>query len=101
MTAAIMQAAGKEIIDRLAHVIEGLQQVKREGDERYTAMLDAFQGLRVQETLEQHTRQFEALFDTFKGAVLCKIWLRALLVTGAAWGVGAAALYGYFWGLPF
>jgi len=99
--AALLQGAGEEIIDRLAQVIEGLQQVKREGDERHGAVMDAFQALQVHDTLEQHTRQFEALYDTFKGAVLCKIWLRALLVTGAAWGIGAAAVYGYFWGLPF
>ena len=86
--AAIMQAAGGEIIDRLAQVLEGLQLIKRESDE-------------VHDALEQHTRHFEALYGTFRGAVLCKIWLRALLLTGAAWGVGAAAVYGYFRGLPF
>jgi hypothetical protein len=87
-TAAIMQAAGGEIIDRLAQVIEGIQQMKRDADG-------------VHDALEQHTRQFEALYGTFRGAVLCKIWLRALLVTSAAWGIGAAAVYGYFRGLPF
>ena len=91
--AALMQAAGGEIIDRLAQVIEGLQQLKQE--------MDAFQALQVQDTLEQHTRQFQALYDTFKGAVIGKIWLRALLITGWAWGVVAAAAYAYFWGLPF
>jgi hypothetical protein len=97
--AAIMQAAGGEIIQRLAEVIEGLQQVKREADTRHGA--DAEQVRQVHDALERHTRHFEALYDTFRGAVLGKIWLRALLVTGAAWGVGAAAVYGYFRGLPF
>jgi hypothetical protein len=97
--AAIMQAAGGEIIDRLAEVLEGLQLVKREAAERHG--MDADQVRQVHDALEQHTRQFEALYGTFRGAVLCKIWLRALLVTGAAWGVVAAAVYGYFWGLPF
>jgi hypothetical protein len=33
--------------------------------------------------------------------VLGKIWLRALIITDAAWGVALAGLYWYFWGLPF
>jgi hypothetical protein len=36
-----------------------------------------------------------------KGTAFWKIWLRALLFTGVAWGVALAALYAYVRGLPF
>jgi hypothetical protein len=97
---AMARAAGEEMLNWLVQITEGLQQLKREGDERHQAMMEAGAALRVQETLERHSRQFEALYDTFKGAVLGRIWVRALVITGAAWGVGLA-LFGYFWGLPF
>jgi hypothetical protein len=87
---AVMHAAGDEVLDRLAQLIEGVQQLKREADEK---------GLKVQEALERHSRAFEALYGTFKGAVLGKIWLRALVITGGGWGLGSAALY--LWGWPF
>jgi hypothetical protein len=92
-TAAIMQAVGEEVLDRLAQVIEGLQILKREGDERHPAVMGMFQALRVQETLEWHTRQFEALFRLLSGTALWKIWLRATLFTGAAWGLGLAGVH--------
>jgi hypothetical protein len=98
---AVMRGAGEEMLDRVAQIIEGLQQLKREGDERHEAMLGMLQAQHMQDTLEHHSRAFEALHGTFKGAVLGKIWFRALVITGTAWGMLGAALYGYFRGWPF
>jgi hypothetical protein len=35
------------------------------------------------------------------GGQLVTIWLRALLITGTAWGVGLAGYFVYRYGLPF
>jgi hypothetical protein len=63
--------------------------------------MDALQAFTLHDTLDRHSRQFKALFDLLRDTVLWKIWLRALLYTGAGWGVVLAALYAYFRGLPF
>src|SRR4029453_888129 len=52
--AAIMQAGGGEIIDRLAQVLEAPQKIKRESEE-------------VHASWKQPPRHFEALYATFKG----------------------------------
>jgi len=101
LRAALMHGAGEEILDRLTQLVEGVQQLKREGDERHAAVMEMVEALGVHETLERHTQAFDALFRTFKGAVLRRIWLRAVLITGTAWGIALAALYVHHWGLPF
>ena len=98
LRAALTHGAGEEILERLAQLVEGVQQLKREGDERHTAVMEAFQALGVHDTLERHTRQFEALYGLLSGAALWKIWLRAALFTGAAWGVLLSGVYA--WGTP-
>jgi LPS O-antigen subunit length determinant protein (WzzB/FepE family) len=93
---AVMQGAWEEMLDRLAQLIEGVQQVKREGDERHEAVMGAVKALRVQEVqeaLERHTLTFETLYKTLRSAMLLKIWCRAALITGAAWGVGIGIAY--------
>lgn len=92
-TAAVMHGAREEILDRLAQVIEGLQHLKHEGDARHDAVLHALKAFEVSDTLERHSRAFETLYNTFKGAVLAKIWRRALRVTGLLWGIGVAGWY--------
>ena len=101
LVSSLMQGAQGEMIDRLAQLIEGVGQLKQGGEARHAAVMDALQALPLHDTLDRHTRQFEALFDLLKGTALWKIWLRALLFTGVTWGVVLAALYGYFRGLPF
>jgi hypothetical protein len=70
-------------------------------DTRHAAVIDALQALPLHDTLDRHSRQFKALFDLLRGTALWKIWLRALLLTGTAWGVALAALYAYVRGWPF
>jgi hypothetical protein len=97
----VMHGAHGEIIERLVQLIEGVQQARQEGETRHAAVMDALQPLPLHDTLDRHSRQFKALFDLLKGTALWKIWVRALLYTGAGWGLVLAALYGYFWGLSF
>jgi hypothetical protein len=101
LVSGLMHGAQGEMIDRLAQLIEGVQQVRQEGETRHAAVMDALQALPLHDTLDRHSRQFKALFDLLKGTALWKIWLRALFYTGAGWGVVLAALYAYFRGLPF
>ena len=98
---SVMQGAQGEMINRLAQLIEAVQQVKREGETRHAAVMEALQAFTLHDTLDRHSRQFQALFDLLRGTALWKIWLRALLLTGVGWGVVLAALYAYFRGLPF
>jgi hypothetical protein len=93
-----MQGAQGEMIDRLVQLIEGVQQARQEGETRHAAIMDALQAFTLHDALDRHSRQFQALFDLLRGTALWKIWLRALLLTGAAWGVVLAALYGYIRG---
>jgi hypothetical protein len=101
LVSSVMQGANGEMIDRLVQLIEGVQQGRQEGEARHATVMEALQALALHDTLDRHSRQFKALFDLLRGAALWKIWLRALLFTGAGWGVVLAALYGYFRGLPF
>jgi AcrR family transcriptional regulator len=98
---SVMQGAQGEMIDRLAQLIEAVQQVGQEGETRHAAVMDALQAFTLHDALDRHSRQFKALFDLLRGTALWKIWLRALFYTGAGWGVVLAALYAYFWGLSF
>ena len=97
---SVMQGAQGEMIDRLAQLIEAVQHLKREGETRHAAVMDALQAFTLHDALDRHSRQFQALFDLLRGTALWKIWLRALLYTGAGWGVGLT-VYGYVWGWPF
>ena len=74
---SVMQGAQGEMIDRLAQLIEGVQQMRQEGETRHAAVMDALQALPLHDTLDRHSRQFKALFDLLRGAALGKIWLRA------------------------
>jgi hypothetical protein len=97
---SVMQGAQGEMIDRLAQLIEAVQQVRREGETRHAAVMDALQAFALHDALDRHSRQFQALFDLLRGTALWKIWLRALMYTGAGWSVGLT-VYGYVWGWPF
>jgi hypothetical protein len=101
LVSGVIQGAHGEMIERLVQLIEGVQQGRQEGEARHAAVMEALQALTLHDALDRHTRQFKALFDLLRGAALWKIWLRALLFTGAGWGVVLAVLYGYFRGLPF
>jgi hypothetical protein len=101
LVSGVMQGANEEIINRLVQLIEGVGQLRQEGEARHAAVMDALQALPLHDTLDRHSREFKALFDLLKGTALWKIWLRALLFTGMTWGVVLAALYGYFRGWPF
>jgi hypothetical protein len=98
---SVMQGAQGEMIDRLAQLIEAVQQGRQEGETRHTAVIDALQAFALHDALDRHSRQFQALFDLLRGTALWKIWLRALLLTGTAWGGALVALYGYVRGWPF
>jgi hypothetical protein len=97
---SVMQGAQGEMIDRMAQLIETVQQVQRGGETRHAAVMDALQAFTLHDALDRHSRQFQALFDLLQGTALWKIWLRALMYTGAGWGVGLT-VYGYVWGWPF
>jgi hypothetical protein len=97
---SVMQGAQGEMIDRLAQLIEAVRQVRQEGETRHAAVMDALQAFTLHDALDRHSRQFQALFDLLRGTALWKIWLRALMYTGAGWGVGLT-VYGYVWGWPF
>ena len=100
LVSGIMQGAHEEMIDRLAQLIEGVGQLRQEGEARHAAVMEALRAFPLHDTLDRHSREFKALFDLLRGTALWKIWLRALLYTGAGWGVGLT-VYGYVWGWPF
>jgi len=96
MEIALLGASMVEVVNRLAQVIEGLQQVKREGEARHTEIVATLKGLRFQDVIDRHTLPFQALYKQFKGEVMLRIWLKALVVSGASWGVVWLALrYGW------
>src|SRR5687767_9519637 len=67
LVSSVMQGANEEMIDRLVQLIEGVGQLRQEGEARHAAVMDALQALPLHDTLDRHSRQFKALFDLLKG----------------------------------
>ena len=107
MLAHVAKATAEEVIDRLAHLIEGVQQLKREGDSHYGELGGKIDGLRKQlrgevprSTLHRiWGRTIAAWFLVF---ALCFVWQPTLVPSTALWvrGQGNAlwsTVSGWLW----
>jgi hypothetical protein len=94
------RSTADELIDRQADVIEGIQQLKQEGDERHSALLKALVNIRVdapdsaevRRMLDAAITRLDSLASRTTGAALRWVWLKALGITGVCWGVMLAAV---------
>lgn len=96
------------VIERLGDVVQGVQQLKREGDERYTALETLLQSLpkndaganagRTEHRLEEVAGRIDALAARTAGAGLRWIWLKAFLWCSGFWLIVLLAVAIYFTG---
>ena len=90
---ALMQSALAEILDRLAQLVADSAALRRDGDERHESLTATLEGLRLRDALERHAHACETLYEDLRATAMTRIWLRASLLTGAAWGVLVGAVW--------
>ena len=94
------RSTADEMIDRQADVSEGIQQLKQEGDEHHSAVMEALGNIHVdapdsaeiRRMLDAAITRLDALASRTTGAALRWVWLKALGITGVCWGVMLAAV---------
>ena len=94
------RSTADEIIDKQTEVIEGMQQLKQEGDERHSVLIEAVRNIHVdapdsaeiRRMLEAAITRLDVLASRTTGAALRWVWLKALGITGLGWGLTLAAV---------
>jgi hypothetical protein len=106
MAAALsfQRSTADELIDKMIDLAEAVQQLKTEGDEHHKAVLAAIGKIEmpsassaedIRALLETATARLDRLAARTGEAGLRWVWLKALSITGLAWGVMLAGwLYG-------
>ncbi len=94
--AAFQKASSDELMDAMGRVVEGVQQLKVEGDVQSEALQASLGGLKVDTALVEDIRanltanqeRIDRLAHKLFTPALRWIWLKALLVSGSVFAVG-------------
>jgi hypothetical protein len=96
------KATAAELVGRMADVIEALQQLKREGDERFSAIKAVLDKPPAKDDagvlsarVEEAIGRIDALASRTAGAGLRWVWLKAFLWASGLWAVALLGVMVY------
>jgi broad specificity phosphatase PhoE len=103
----LQRATTEELIGRMADITEGLQQLKREGDERFeaakalidkpSAKHDGDAGV-LSARVEEAIQRIDALASRTAGAGLRWVWVKAFLWASGVWALALLGVMAYLSG---
>jgi hypothetical protein len=105
----LQRATTEELTGRMAAIIEGLQQLKQEGDERFEAVKafidkppakhDAGDVGVLSARMEEAIQRIDALASRTAGAGLRWVWLKAFLWASGLWALALLGVVAYLGGV--